>query len=354
MKKNLLFLLFMGLIAAVRAQCPLDVQIASTPDVTTIEVCKGDTVRLEANPSAGAITPQYIWVVNGDTIPGFDSLLTLTAYNQNVQVYMATNTGCSPDTVTAAIQIQTVLIQPTVTILDSKCNPEVADIQINSTGGKSPYSYNLVGIDTSSTGYYEDVPAGTYTLLITDSAGCNDTAQITVTPIPNDIITEAFPIIEECNLTEADVYAHSKDGTSPYTYELEGIETNTTGNFTGVTEGTYMLYVTDSDGCTDTVELVVDLYTCPPPIPSEVITPNEDGYNDGWYVRNIELYPENEVFIYDRWGQRVYHKKEYVNTDPWDVKYIGANMPVSTYYYILKYVDNDEEKVMNGAISVFR
>lgn len=354
MRTILLLVLFFLMSLVADAQCPISVQLVTTPDVTAGPVCKNTPVQIEANPSTGVVNPNYVWVVNGDTIASTDTIINLNAYNQNVEVFLATTTGCTQDTVSETIQIQTVVIQPTVTILDSKCNPETADIQVNSNGGTSPYSYDVVGLDTSSTGFYQDVPSGTYTIYITDSAGCNDTNQIIVTPTPPIIETDATPLITECNQTVADVVSSSTGGTSPYTYELEGVGTNTTGLFGDVAEGTYPLYVTDAEGCTDTTEVSVAPYTCPPPNPISAFTPNEDGYTDYWYIRHIENYPDNEVFIYDRWGQRVYHTTGYTNADAWDAKYIGVDMPVSTYYYILKYKSNNEEQEMAGAISIFR
>ena len=335
------------------AQCPISVQLVSTPDVTAGPVCKDTPVQIDANPSAGVVNPQYIWVFNGDTLAITDTIINLNAYNQNVVVYLATQTGCAQDTVSDNLQVQTVTIQSNVTIVDSYCNPDRADIQITSSGGTSPYSYNLVGVGTSTTGSYTDVPTGSYTLLITDSAGCNDTNQINVTPVIPDIeTTSSVDLI--CNATEGDVLVSSTGGSSPYSYELVGVGTNSLGNFNDVAQGTYILYSTDSDGCIDTSEVIVTPFNCPPPNPIEAFTPNEDGILDYWYIRNIELYPDNEVFIYDRWGQRVYHKTGYTNLDAWDAKYIGSNMPVSTYYYILKYKSGDEEQTMSGAISIFR
>ena len=71
--------------------------------------------------------------------------------------------------------------------MDSKCDPETADIQINSTGGTSPYSYNLVGVGTNNTGYYQDVPAGTYTFKVKASDLTGNTVAeknltLTITP----------------------------------------------------------------------------------------------------------------------------------------------------------------------------
>jgi len=358
MQKYLLIYFTIFLIGTeVFAQCPTSVSIVSIPDVSTVPVRKGTPVQLEANPSTGAITPNYIWVVNGDTLVGTDSIINLLAYNQNVQVYLITTTGCVPaneDTATTTIAILTVTIQSTVTP-EPGCDLTKANILITSTGGTAPYNYNLVGIGTSSTGAYNDVPAGTYTLYITDDQGCNDTNQITVTPIPKELTTTVTPQITECNQTTADVIITTTGGTAPYTYDLQGIGQNNDGLFSAVPTGDYTLYITDSEGCVDTSVVSIVPFTCPPPTPTEVITPNGDDINDTWYIYNIQFYPDNEVFIFDRWGQRVYHKKGYENKDGWDVKYIGLNLPVSTYYYILKvYQENSEDLYFNGPISIFR
>ena len=117
----------------------------------------------------------------------------------------------------------------------------------------------------------------------------------------------------------------------------------------------YPLVITDSKGCVDTSWIDMTVVECPPPKPTDRITPNEDGLNDMWRIHNIQFYPENEVFIFDRWGQRVYHEKGYDNLDGWQAKYLGSNMPVSTYYYILKiHLEKSDDIVFKGAISVFR
>lgn len=165
-------------------------------------------------------------------------------------------------------------------------------------------------------------------------------------------------IVEECNQTKADIQIVSiSGGQEPYNYNLytSNGDLGQKEIYTDVPVSSYPLVIEDNNGCIDTFWVRMDAYECPPPSPIPAFTPNEDGYTDYWYIGNIEFYPENEVFIYDRWGQRVYHKKGYTNEDPWDAKYIGSDMPVSTYYYILKikYQTQDEE-VYNGAVSIFR
>ncbi len=165
-------------------------------------------------------------------------------------------------------------------------------------------------------------------------------------------------IVEECNQPVADVQINNiSGGLAPYTYSLfvEDVDNGQADLYPDLSVSSYPLVVQDANNCIDTFWINIEVTNCPLPDPKEVFTPNEDGFNDGWIISYIHLYPDNEVFIYDRWGQRVYHKKGYENNDPWKAQYVGANMPVSTYYYILKVnFEKQDQIVYNGAISIFR
>jgi large repetitive protein len=196
-----------------------------------------------------------------------------------------------------------------------------------------------------------------YMETTTGCAPAPDTVSTSIQVQTVELESTANPIITECNQTTADVQVTTTGNGSPsYSYELLGFGTSTDGFFNDVPQGTYSLFTTDSQGCRDTAQVTIVPFECPPPLPSEIITPNGDGFNDTWQIGNIQLYPESEVFIFDRWGQRVYHKHGYENVDGWDAKYIGVDLPVSTYYYLLeiKPENGGEEIIMRGPISVFR
>lgn len=80
-------------------------------------------------------------------------------------------------------------------------------------------------------------------------------------------------------------------------------------------------------------------------------SPNSDGNNDVLHVRGP--IKEMNFYIYDRWGELVYH-----GTDPmqgWDGKFGGEllNSAVFTYYFRGK-LTNGEEVTQKGNITLLR
>ena len=66
------------------------------------------------------------------------------------------------------------------------------------------------------------------------------------------------------------------------------------------------------------------------------ITPNGDGKNDTWIIDNIEMFPENSVKIFNRWGNTVWRGENYDNTNVfWDGhNELGGEMSDATYFYV--------------------
>jgi gliding motility-associated-like protein len=81
---------------------------------------------------------------------------------------------------------------------------------------------------------------------------------------------------------------------------------------------------------------------------TNTFSPNGDGINDFFVIKNIELYPNNHLLIFNRWGNRLYEGKPYMNN--WDGRnYEGGNLgkddlPVGTYFYILDLGDGSSVK----------
>ena len=122
-----------------------------------------------------------------------------------------------------------------------------------------------------------------------------------------------------------------------------------------ISDGTDPLDGCDSIGGTPSAGTACDIE-----IESDLVSP---GTNDGIFKINfIELFPENTVKIYNRWGIVVYETKGYDNNGN---AFSGVSsgratiqkneeLPVGVYFYVIEYVNNNEAKTLNGYLYINR
>lgn len=106
--------------------------------------------------------------------------------------------------------------------------------------------------------------------------------------------------------------------------------------------------ITISDLTAVSAEIAPDIYK--ELVINNMITPNGDGVNDTWLVKNIHLFNNNDVKIYDRDGRLVFSMIGYDNS--WDGKHNGNPLPEDTYYYILTF--DSGKMVKKGFITIVK
>lgn len=79
-------------------------------------------------------------------------------------------------------------------------------------------------------------------------------------------------------------------------------------------------------------------------------SPNGDGVNDQWVIRNIDELIGNEISIYNTSGEEVYNANPYQND--WNGIYKGKDLPADVYIYLLKIPDTGQQ--FKGIISLVR
>jgi len=116
----------------------------------------------------------------------------------------------------------------------------------------------------------------------------------------------------------------------------------------------YKLVVTSKDGCTSEVkrsnEDIIFIKVLPLLKIPNTFTPNGDGINDTWVIKNLDKYVGATVEIFNRYGAKVFHAEG--NYKPRDGKLGSQNLPVGTYFYFIN--PHNGHKVISGSIAIIR
>lgn len=80
-----------------------------------------------------------------------------------------------------------------------------------------------------------------------------------------------------------------------------------------------------------------------------VFSPNSDGINDALVIRNLLNFPDNDLTIYNRWGNEIYKTKGYKNN------WMASGLEEATYFYVLRVRGCDgKDQVFRGPVQVVR
>ena len=112
----------------------------------------------------------------------------------------------------------------------------------------------------------------------------------------------------------------------------------------------YTVTVRNATGCESTTTITIEVQDDYIVQAENFITPNGDGVNDTWVVKNIDAYPNHTLSIYDRSGKELYKVRNYKND--WDGTFNGMPLSGGTYYYIIRFDQNP--RVVKGFITVVR
>lgn len=305
-------------------------------------LCNGDTDGSASVTVSGGTSPYtYLW-----DDPG--SQTTSTASNLGAGTYTVTITDASGCTVTETVTVnEPAALAATLNSTNTTCGMvngfAVADV----TGGTPNYSYAWDDPSAQTSVGAVGLAAGIYNLIVTDGNGCTTTASVTIAPSDSLILTVDV-VHESCeDYNDGSITTVITGGTSPYTYLWS--TGATTPAIAELGAGNYTLSATDATGCEvhDLIAVFTENADCI--IIPTAISPNDDGANDTWVIQGLDLYPEAEVEVYNRWGTLLYQSSNYQHD--WGGTYEGNPLPAAVYYYVVKI---SEDEVYTGSITVLR
>ncbi|MEQ9187399.1 MAG: choice-of-anchor L domain-containing protein [Cryomorphaceae bacterium] len=305
----------------------------------TLIYCKGSFLHINPAFSGGVPPFQYAWN-QSNTGYSNDSVINV-AINRDTTIHLWVRDVCGRefydsfevlaldiDSLTANLEAQEALCAGTEFALQ----PGVA-------GGLAPLTYAWSTGETDSAIVFFGSVSQLVFVTVTDFCGTQAVASADIF-IPE--VSELDLILSGDNrLCYGDEYfikALALGGAGGYTFEWFSIEDPITGEsyqkidsstFRVIARQTNTHYVRVADQCgnatTDTLRLEVRHCISIP----NVITPNGDGLNDAFYINNVTEFPDAHLFIYNRWGQKVFEAMPYRN------EWVPLDHPSGTYFYVL-------------------
>lgn len=326
------------------------ITIYPTPeaDFTFQNVCFGETVVFEnESKPLGSTIESYYWNF-GDG--GESTLTNPTHYYDNpdsFSVYLVaySTQGCR-DTLTQTVNVWSL---PNAEIVANSalefCDGLSVGLFVDPQPGENVLWSNADDDDSIFV-----TTSGTYHVLLYDEHNCKDrdTVEVVVFPLPTigvtDDMTISLGFSVDLEATGAETY-----NWDPVDY-LEFNNTDADPTATPLETTTYTVWGTDTNGCLNSNEVTITVNADYTFVPYNLFSPNGDNVNDYFEIKNIQLYPDCEIAVYNRLGSKVFEGKSYTND--WDGTYKGEPLPNATYYYIIK-CDGSEE-VIDGPVTILR
>jgi gliding motility-associated-like protein len=230
-----------------------------TNGVVTNASCSGVADgAIDLTTTGGTGTYTFSWSSGAST----EDVTALAAGKYKVTVTDAS--GCS---VVDSFEIkESVVVQADVAVVGTTCfGGSNAFISVDVTGGNAPYTYLWNNGQKNNTA--SNLAAGTYTLTVTDAAGCSivvtDSVQ-TTRAINISVVT----LDSKCsNKGTGSVTVNATGGQAPFTYQVNGV-VQANNVFSALLPGTYNLLVRDANGCENVTSFVIQV---PSPLTVDLI-----------------------------------------------------------------------------------
>ncbi len=175
--------------------------------------------------------------------------------------------------------------------------------------------------------------AGSYSVTVTNSSGCTKTKVFTV-------VASGIAIINSVNIIDFNGFGNTVEvvvtGPGDYEFSLDGALYQNSPVFSQVEPGLYMVYVKDKNGC-GLVTKKIAVLDYP-----RFFTPNGDGINDTWYIKNIQDIAHTKISIFDRFGKFIYQFNEKQNG--WNGKTGQNQLPSTDYWFVVEFQDRNTVK----------
>jgi len=293
-------------------------------------ICAGNTLRLSAS---GGVS--YQWQpVSGITHPDSSSIQVTPAATTQYMVTIMNNNSC---TASDSVLVK-VIAHPFFSLQPQSTELCVGDsVELIASGGDSYRWLNPANNSSQQKIFVKPNSSSLYSVQITNNV-CHITdtllSSIQVNPLPVVTVSKSNDL--DC-FTGTAMLTATGGATYSWTPAYGLSDTVIANPQVQISQSTlYTVSVTTSKGCMakDTITVNVFSNSNNPYLVANAFTPNGDGKNDCFGIKDWGVINSFELDIFNRWGQKIFTTNN--PSGCWDGTFNGIQQPIGGYVYLIR------------------
>jgi gliding motility-associated-like protein len=333
----------------------------------TTAICSGTGTNITFNGTPNATVTYKINAgsnqtivldASGTTTLATGNLTVLTSYDL-VSVLSGTCSQTQTGNATVSINLKPIISSSTGSnfiCVEWKTNVLLAGLTLecNSNSANFTFQWQLNNINipgaTSQNYTINSATPGIYKVFTKSISplGCSNESNefVVIQSGPASFLNPPFTVSnffsENQNIT-----AHI-EGYGNYEYSIDGNLFQSSNTFNTVSTGTHYITIKDINSDCDEV-IIKNITTIDYP---KFFSPNNDGINDIWTIKDLSKTLKARIIICDRFGKLI--KVIQPSDIGWDGTLNGYNLPAADYWFTINYTEDSQPKIFKSHFSLVR
>ncbi len=319
-------------------------ELSITIDSIAHNKCNKITGGIYTSTAGGTAPFSYNWT---NSVSHIDDATGLIAGYYSLTV--TDSYSCIADTENIRILQYYQELSDIKTTIEKSCKGQcTGQSKVLITGGIAPFN---VQWSNGNTGINANALCpGNYSVSVTDRNECIDSASVSIDEYSSAVeINSLYKEDSKCpDICSGNIHVRASGGIRPYTVKLNGEKKDSVLH--KLCRGNYQITINDSVGCSVSDSLYIYDFLLPDNELPNIITPNDDGFNDQFIYKTSCEFPLI-LEIFNRWGNLIYYQ-EAINIT-WDgTTASGMKVSPGTYYYIIKAKNTNTKFIKKGVLQV--
>jgi gliding motility-associated-like protein len=139
--------------------------------------------------------------------------------------------------------------------VDASCGQSDGSLTVSVVNGTPPYTYTMDGVNFQTSNVFTGLSSGNYSVTARDANG--EIYSSTATVYNKCPTVSAVETDETCGQNNGTITATGQKGTTPYQFSIDGINYQSSNQFSGLPSGNYTVTLRDAMGFTSTYTLTI-------------------------------------------------------------------------------------------------